>query len=164
MVEPRLTPPSSSVFVGRRGEMAQLEATLADALSGQGRIVMLAGEPGIGKTRTSQELTALAETEGARVLWGWCYEEEGAPPYWPWLQVIRAYVQKCDAEKLESEMGQGAASIADVIPEIHNKIPDLKPLLALEPEAARFRLFDSITTFLKNVAQSQPLMSCAVSS
>ena len=158
MVEPRLTSPSSNVFVGRQQEMAALKSALDDALSGRGRLVMLAGEPGIGKTRTAQELAALAETEGARVLWGWCYEEEGAPPYWPWVQAIRTYVQGCEAGQLRSEMGSGAANIADVIPEIHNKITDLKPPPALEPEAARFRLFDSITTFLKNVAQKQPLM------
>ncbi|MEE2927102.1 MAG: ATP-binding protein [Chloroflexota bacterium] len=56
-----------------------------DALSGQGRLVMLAGEPGIGKTRTAQELAAYAKEHGVQVLWGWCYEEEGAPPYWPWV-------------------------------------------------------------------------------
>jgi len=80
------------------------------------------------------------------------------PPYWPWVQAIRAYVQQCDAGQLRSEMGHGAANIADVIPEIHDKITDLKPSPNLEPEAARFRLFDSISTFLKNAAQSQPLM------
>ncbi len=94
----------------------------------------------------------------ARVLWGWSYEEEGAPPYWPWVQAIRAYVQQCDAGQLRSEMGDGAANIADVIPEIHNKITGLKSPPVLEPEAARFRMFDSLTTFLKNAAQSQPLM------
>ena len=71
------------VFVGRQQEMAQLRSALDDAMSGQGRLVMLVGEPGIGKTRTAQELAAYAETRGTQVLWGRCYEEEGAPPYWP---------------------------------------------------------------------------------
>jgi len=56
---------------------------MGEALSGHGRLVMLAGQPGIGKTRTAQELAATAEQRGARTMWGWCYEEEGAPPYWP---------------------------------------------------------------------------------
>jgi len=63
--------------------MAALEAALHDALSGQGRLVMLAGEPGIGKTRTAQELAAYAKEHGVQVLWGWCYEEEGALPTGP---------------------------------------------------------------------------------
>ena len=75
---------SRDVFVGRQREMAELTAALEDAMSGHGRLVMLVGEPGIGKTRTAQELTALAEARGAQVLWGRCYEEQGAPPYWPW--------------------------------------------------------------------------------
>ncbi len=76
----------SEGFVGRQREIGELKAALEEALSGQGRLVMLAGEPGIGKTRTAQELASYAESRGAQVLWGWCYEEEGAPPYWPWVQ------------------------------------------------------------------------------
>ena len=109
-------PSSSSVFVGRQQEMAALEAALHDSLSGQGRLVMLAGEPGIGKTRTAQELAAFAEQRGAQVLWGRCYEEEGAPPYWPWVQPIRSYIQQKDSQQLQSEMGLGAADIAESFP------------------------------------------------
>ncbi len=68
---------------------------------------------------------------------------------------MRSYVQQSNVEQLTGEMGRGAA---DVVAEIHDKITDLKPSTSLEPEAARFRLFDSITTFLKNAAQNQPLM------
>jgi tetratricopeptide (TPR) repeat protein len=138
--------------------MAEFQSALEDALSGRGQLVMLAGEPGIGKTRLAQEVASRATVLGFRVLWGWCYEAEGAPPHWPWVQPIRSYLQQRDPEQLRSEMGPGAADIAEVIPELRGKLPDLKPPPALEPEQARFRLFDSITTFLKNAAQSQPLM------
>ena len=74
------------------------------------------------------------------------------------MQAIRSYVQQRDAERLQSEMGPGAADIAEIVPEIRRKITDLESPPALEPEQARFRLFNSITTFLKNAAQSQPLM------
>ena len=60
--------------------MAQLKAALDDAISGQGRLVMLAGEPGIGKTSLAQELASYAQTQGVQVLWGSCYEQQGAPP------------------------------------------------------------------------------------
>ena len=75
-----MTSQAGQTFIGRQPEMALLTAALDGALSGQGRVVMLAGDPGIGKTRTAQELASIAETQGARVLWGWCYEREGAPP------------------------------------------------------------------------------------
>jgi len=81
MVDSRSTQPLDSVFVGRQREMAGLTAALDDALSGQGRLFMLVGEPGIGKTLTTQELTSYAEQQGVQVFWGRCYEDEGTPPY-----------------------------------------------------------------------------------
>ncbi len=89
MVELHRNHEARGVFVGRQHEMAELKAALDDAVAGRGSIVMLAGEPGIGKTRMAQELASVAETRGAQVFWGWCYDEEGAPPYWPWVQPIR---------------------------------------------------------------------------
>ena len=138
--------------------MEILEGALEDAVSGRGRLVMLCGEPGIGKTRAAQELAARAQKRGGQVLWGWCYEGEGAPPYWPWVQVIRSYVQQADPGRLRSEMGPGAADIAEIVTEIRQKLPDLETPPELEPEQARFRLFDSVTTFLNYVSQAQPLM------
>ena len=80
MVESHLAHDSGRIFVGRHREMVELTAALNDALTGHGRMVVLAGEPGIGKTRTAEELAVLAETRGAQVLWGRCYEEQGRPP------------------------------------------------------------------------------------
>ena len=68
-------------FVGRQQEMLELSAALDEAFEGHGQLVMLVGQPGIGKTRTSQELAFIAEERGAQVLWGRCYEGQGAPPY-----------------------------------------------------------------------------------
>jgi len=128
------------------------------AAAGQGRVVMLAGEPGIGKTRTAQELSSYAESAGAQVWWGMCIEQQGAPPYWPWVQPLRSYIQQADSKTLAEQMGAGAADISEIVSEIRDKVPDLEPLLPLEPEQARFRLFDFISRFLKSVAHSQPLM------
>ena len=83
---------AGGVFVGRQREMGELKACLEDALSGRGRLVTLVGEPGSGKTRTAQELTTYAGLRGSQVLWGRCYEDHGAPPYWPWIQAIGSYV------------------------------------------------------------------------
>ncbi|MFQ6026140.1 MAG: AAA family ATPase [Dehalococcoidia bacterium] len=149
---------ASSGFVGRQRELAELRVALDDALSGQGRLVMLVGEPGIGKTRTAQELASHAETRGVQVLWGRCYEEEGTPPYWPWLQSLRSYLQQQAPEQLQAEMGPGAAEIAEIVPEVREKLPNLESPPALDPEQVRFRLFASVSTFLKNAAQSQSLL------
>ena len=105
-------------FVGRELKLERLRAALADALSGRGRLVMLAGEPGIGKTRIARELVREAAGRGARVLWGRCYEREGAPPYWPWLQAIRSYVDGCDPVELRAQLGAGAMAVGEVVPEV----------------------------------------------
>ena len=149
---------AGGVFVGRQQEMGELKAALEDALSGRGRLVMLVGEPGIGKTRTAQELATYAGMRGAQVLWGRCYEEHGMPPYWPWVQAIRSYVRDGDPEQLRSEMGAGAADIAEVVSDVRERLPDLQSPPELEPEQARFRLFDSVTTFLKSAGQAKPLV------
>jgi predicted ATPase len=147
---------AGGVFVGRQREMGELKAALEDALSGRGRLVTLVGEPGVGKTRTAQELVTYAGLRQCQVLWGRCYEGEGAPPYWPWVQAIRSYVRDRDAAQVRSEMGAGAADIAEVVSDVRERLPDLKPPPQLEPEQARFRLFDSITAFLKSAGRRQP--------
>ncbi len=95
-------------FVER--ELSELNKALEEALSGQGRMVMLVGEPGNGPGTGS-----FAEQRGAQILWGRSYEEEGAPPYWPWIQTLRTYVQQKYPEQLASEMGTGAADIAEIL-------------------------------------------------
>jgi len=146
------------VFVGREREMERLRKGVEGALSGRGNLVLLGGEPGIGKTRLSEELSTYASLRGARVLSGRCYEEAGAPAYWPWMQIIRSYVEDRDPKELMSEMGRRGVDIAQVVPELRDRLPDLPAPPTLEPEQARFRLFDSISAFLKNASARQPLL------
>ncbi len=150
---------SGGVFVGRHREMDQLKATFEDTLGGHGKVVALVGEPGIGKTRTAQELATYASMRGGQVLWGRCYEGGGAPPHWPWVQAIRSYVMDRDAETVRREMGSTASVISEIVPDVKERLPDLQPPPRIEdPESARFRLFDSITTFLKTASSTQPIV------
>src|SRR5207249_3475307 len=103
---------AGGVFVGRDREVERLRGGLEDALAGRGRLLMLVGEPGIGKTRTAQEAVTYARLRGARVLIGRSFEGEGAPAYWPWAQMARAYIEERGAEGAAAEMGAGAADIA----------------------------------------------------
>ena len=89
-------------FIGRQRELAILTDALDQTLAGRGQIVMMAGEPGIGKTRIAQELAGLAQKRGALVLWGWCYEQEGAPPYWPWVEPVRSYITITQSDHLHA--------------------------------------------------------------
>lgn len=150
--------PKESDFIGRQTELAMLTAALDEAVSGQGQMVMLAGEPGIGKTRLAQELVAQAGSLGAQIFWGWCYEHAGAPPYWPYVHPIRTYIESVDAGDLSSLLGLGGEAIAEIVPELREKLPDLAQPAVAEPEQARFRLFDSVATFLKNASHGQPIV------
>ncbi|MEA2451216.1 MAG: eukaryotic-like serine/threonine-protein kinase [Thermoleophilaceae bacterium] len=157
--ESRVESLAEGVFVGRELEVDKLRAGLEDALAGHGRLLLLVGEPGIGKTRTAQEIVTYARLRGARVLIGRCHETEGAPAYWPWVQMARSYIAASDdAEAVMRALGAGAADIARVIPEVRDMLPGSEPPRSLEPEQARFRFFDAVTTFLRNVAELEPLV------
>jgi DNA-binding winged helix-turn-helix (wHTH) protein/tetratricopeptide (TPR) repeat protein len=143
-------------FIGRGPVMAQLEAALDDAWSGHGRLVLIGGESGIGKTRLAAEFSRAAEARGARVMTGWCYEGEGAPPFWPWVQILRSAVQERSAAALRDHCGAGAVDIAQVVPALRERLPDLPEPPLLQAEQARFRLFDSITSYFKNAAAREP--------
>src|SRR5262245_17842057 len=102
---------STGQFVGRTHELAVLHDALEQSCAGHGRTVLLSGEPGIGKTRLTTELAAFARQRHVHVLLGHCHEGDGAPPFWPWVQMIRSYVATCDTETLQAELGAGAADI-----------------------------------------------------
>src|SRR3954469_2325713 len=79
-------------LVGRATEMAVLDRRVAEAATGRGGLVFLTGEPGIGKSRLAEEAGDRARARGGRVVWGRCRETEGAPAFWPWMQVLQALV------------------------------------------------------------------------
>jgi DNA-binding SARP family transcriptional activator/tetratricopeptide (TPR) repeat protein len=152
--------PSSSrvVFVGRQVELAQLRGALSDARAGQGRLVLVGGEPGIGKTSIARELADEAQAAGMPVLWGRVWEADGAPAFWPWVQILRAWTQTCTAQRLGEVLGPDAAVIAQLLPEVVERLPELTDPSDLEPAQARFRLFDAVTRILKRVADTHPLV------
>src|SRR5262249_12984850 len=134
-------------------------------MRGEGGVVLLAGEAGIGKTRLAEELAAAGRERGALVLWGRCHEgdpgtpgQSGAPAYWPLVQIIRGYLQQADADAIAAVMGPGATDIAQVVPEVALRLPDRPEPPNLEPEQARFRLFDSVTSFFPRAAAARPLL------
>ena len=148
----------AGAFVGRERELDELLTALADAVAGRGGLVLVGGEPGIGKSRLADELAGRAEELGARVLSGRCWEAGGAPAYWPWVQSLRAYVREREPEPLRAELGLGAPDLAQVLPELRELFPELPEPPTLAPEGARFRLFDSVATFLRTVARARPLL------
>jgi DNA-binding SARP family transcriptional activator/tetratricopeptide (TPR) repeat protein len=145
-------------FVGRAPELAALTAALEDALAGRGRLVLVGGEPGIGKSRLAEELVGVARPRGARMCVGRCWEAGGAPAYWPWVQALRGYIRDSEPEALRAQLGDQGAELATILPELRGLIPDLPESPPPETEGARFRLLDSVTAFLRNAALAGPLV------
>jgi hypothetical protein len=95
--------PSIATFVGRERELAELRGGLDDVSAGHGRLFLLSGEPGIGKTRLAEEISNEAAAREMRVVWGRCWEGGGAPAYWPFIQVLRACLA-APTSSIESEL------------------------------------------------------------
>ena len=115
----------SDTFIGRGKEMAHLRKAVDSTLANHGRLQIIAGEPGIGKTRLVEELSIYAEEQGILLLRGRCYQERGTPPYWPWIQIVRQYLAGVDADSLATDLGGGASMVATVVPEIRNHLPSI---------------------------------------
>jgi len=147
-----------AVFVGRERELAALTAGLDEALDGRGGLFLVSGEPGIGKSRLADELAAKARGREAQVLWGRCWEAGGAPAYWPWVQSLRSYIRELDAETLRSQLGRGAADLAQLIPEAGYVVSRPSRYVAVDSETARFRLFEAAAEFLHNAGETAPLL------
>ncbi len=146
--QPNPAPPEEP-FVGRDRIIVSLRSALADAVAGKGRLCLLVGEPGIGKTRTSDEVAAVARQRGASVFVGHCIEGEGAPAYWPWLQVLRALAREREGDAIVAELGDAAEEILT---------PGTSPdsALAAAGENARFLLFYRICQALREAARRGP--------
>ena len=146
---------TESGFVGRERELAELRAALDDTHGGRGRLFLISGEPGIGKTRLADELAGdAAASRGMRVVWGRCWEGGGAPAYLPWIDVLRSLI--LDERRDRERHSALPAEIAQLIPELSSETT--MPRVPADPAQARFRLFDAIKTLLKQVASSAPLL------
>ena len=155
--EPLATAAPSESFVGRKYELSEFHEALERALAGRMSLFLIAGEPGIGKSRLADEATSIAATRGATVLWGRCWEAGGAPAYWPWVQALRSFIREDDKERIRSQLQPYAADIAQMLPELNELFPDLPPAPSRDPEGARFRLFDSTASFLRDAAEMEPI-------
>jgi tetratricopeptide (TPR) repeat protein len=137
-------------FVGRQTQLGALVSAVGAAEYGESVLALIAGEPGIGKTRLASEVAAAVATAGSvRVLWGMCLEDEGAPAYWPWLQLLRPLVADREAD------GPGAATMQHG-GEVHRLLAQV-PSPDVSPDA-RFRLFDTVADVFGDQVHSSPLV------
>jgi tetratricopeptide (TPR) repeat protein/ABC-type cobalamin/Fe3+-siderophores transport system ATPase subunit len=137
-------------LVGREVELAQLRDALQATLAGQGQLVVVMGEAGIGKSRLVAELVAEASRKGARILLGRCFETEQVLPFGPWINVLRASRLAADGETLDRLGPVWRAELARLLPEI---APGTSPAT---PTADLAQLFEAVAQLLERVTLAQP--------
>jgi predicted ATPase len=146
-------------LVGRVAERRDLLSALARSAEGHGDLFLVAGEPGIGKTRLVQTVAEDADGEGHTVLWGGAWESGGAPAFWPWTEVIRGLLDGRPTAEISEDLGHAAAQVAQIVPELGRRLSmTVEPGPSLDSEAARFTAFDATRSFLCASALRQPLV------
>ncbi len=143
-----------ALLVGRELEFAALSSGLDAALAARPQVMLCQGEPGIGKTRLAEELADLAGQRGAAVAWGSGIDTVGAPPFWPWTQVLRTIADWCDLATLASEHGL-SIDLARLAPDIFTVRSGRQG--GRLPED-RFRQFDAVCRLLRLVTVHRPLV------
>src|SRR5437588_7140282 len=150
---PPLRPSSLFPFVGRASELATLHALLPTAEGEGGRVVLLGGEPGSGKSRLVRELAARAMAEGALVLYGAC-DAVVHPPFGPFAEALERLRRVVDADELRTALENAGPGIARLLPELR----DQPQRTASDPDTERHRLHTAVANLLDAVARRRPVL------
>lgn len=156
---PRVAGPSNVAFVGRERELREMLDVWQRACAGRPQLLLIAGEPGIGKTRLSIEFARACDQEAATVLMG-CSDEEALIPYQPFVESLSWYIRSCETPDLRLQLtaAGGGGELAALIPELRLRIPDLETPPATSPEAQRYRLFEVVTAMLSTASRRAPIL------
>lgn len=147
-------------IVGRLREVNELAGLLEDALAGHGSIVLLTGDAGIGKTTVARLVTEHAQRRGALAVWAsGSTAGIGAPPYWHWVQVVRALARPPDGSQLVADLGPAAGWLAAITPELAGKLgaAELDALPADTTDRA-YEVYDALARLLARVASGSALL------
>lgn len=144
-------------LIGRDNEFSELKRLLQEAIAGHGSMVMIDGEPGIGKSHLARAILEEARRQGALGIVGHCYEMEGAPPYAPFIEVLEYIMRMAPREGLRYSLGDHAPEVARLMPELRNMYPDIPAPVQLPPEQQRRFLFNAFRSFVERAAIVTPL-------
>ena len=120
--------------------------------------MLVAGEPGVGKTTLVEQVVSEAKVRGAEVLWGRSYEGEIGAPYLAFAECFRAHVQTQPQDEVRQDLGTTAPEIATLVSEVRERFADIPTLPRLDGSAERLRLFEAVVTFLRTAARRRPLV------
>lgn len=144
-------------FVGRTDEREVIAAAWKQVVAGETRTVLLAGEPGVGKTRLAGEIARQVHDEGGVVLAGRC-DEAVSVPYQPFVEALRQVVRGVTPDQLPALLGRFGGDLARLLPELASHAETLPPRLEADAEEERLRLFDALVAWLQALAADRPLL------
>lgn len=144
---------AGDLLVGRERECKELSRGLEAALNGRGSLFLISGEPGVGKTALADFAAQPAKERDATVLWGRCWEGGGAPPYWPWVQILRGYLRELGAHAMRDAAGTAWPQLVQLVPELDPAGVDAR---AMRWDDARFALFDGVSSFVLAASAERP--------
>ena len=154
---PQFLTSTGRVFVGREEELDRLRASWKDAAAGHRQVVLVGGEPGVGKTRLAATLAEELHAQGATVLAGRCDEDLGVP-YQPMVEALRHFLDHTPARRLSAGLGRFGGELIRLVPELTERAPGLTLPLRSDPETERYRLFDAVAAWLAAVSGDEPLL------
>lgn len=137
----------AATFVGRERELDVLRLMLEEAAAGRGGVAFLVGEPGIGKTRTSQEVAALGAAEGFSVLRGAAYDALSRP-HAIWAEALLSDLAELNRDEIVDRLGPSAELLAELAPQLRELLPDRVRPARLRPQEARLRAYDAVARFV----------------
>lgn len=149
--------PSQSL-VGRERELALLWHHYERAKVGRSGVVLVAGEPGIGKSRLLEEIAARTLGLGCIVLMGGASQAEGMPPYLPFLEALGHYIRVASIERLRQHTRYAPAVLAAIFPELAERLGEIAPSYPLPPEQARLRLYEAVSQLLEAISSDRTLV------
>ena len=151
----RLAQATVAPFVGRDAPIARLRELLDGAKAGEGALVLIVGEGGIGKTRLAAELANRAGP--LTVLYGRCDEDE-AIPFGPWVEVLTRLLVRNPTIDLEAVLEGDASILARLVPGLLALLPELREAEVGDPETERHRLFAAVASLITRLAAREPLL------
>jgi len=151
-----VSPAERTAFVGREAEGSAIRAAIDRALTGHGSVIMLAGGPGVGKTRLAIEMAEYASRAGFRYLVGHCYERDEPVPFLPFAEIIEGSIaEAASLHDLRRRIGDNAAELAQIVPSLRRVFQDIPQPLDLPPAQKRRHLFQSVSDKLGRAAQTR---------